>query len=774
MENSVHKISDNPTAYNTPAYKHVTGQTKFIDDVSAVNGQLVLKIVPSTIACGRILRVDYQAALLVPGVVDILDYRSIDGENNVGHVAKDQPLLAVDRVNHYGEPVLLICAETEAAAQKALKLVKVEYQLETPILDIEEAIAANSFFAAPSVFSKGDISTGFTQAEHILTGELSCGSQEHFYLETQASRAVKGEGRQILIYASTQSPEATQSICAEVLGLPFHEVVVEVNKLGGGFGGKESSSFIYSALAALACHKLNRAVQLRLDREEDILFTGKRHPFLIRYRVGFNKLGKIVAYDLHLTGNGGAYLDLSLAILARAMFHADNCYQIPNVKITGQMVKTNLPPNTAFRGFGAPQGAFVIENVIERIASFLKKDSLKIREINFYKRGDTTPFGQTIKEFFGKKSIAELKKRVDIPALKSEIASFNRENRYLKMGYAVVPIKFGISFTTTFLNQGTALVWVYTDGSISVSHGGIEMGQGLNLKMTNIAARIFGISKTRIKIETTSTQRTANSSATAASSGADLNGNAVRLACEQVQSRLAVFAAKIFSENSFVPVKPAEVFFENDSVCWSDRTLAFAELVKKAYLNRVNLGAQGYYRTPEIHFDSSTNKGNPFYYFVHGACLAKVKVDLLNGYYKIENACIVHETAKSLDSLTDCGQIAGAFTQGFGWLTMEELKWDKNGRYLANSSSTYKIPAITDMPAGLDIVSADFNAKHSSVFGSKGIGEPPFLYGIAVFLAIRNALCSLSANPAEVQLDAPLTAERIVCSAAALLAKEKI
>lgn len=770
----MHKLSDNKAGCNSAAYKHVTGQTKFIDDMTAVGNQLVLKIVPSTIARGKILKVDYHSALILPGIVDILDYTSIEGENNVCHVAKDQPLLAVDRVNHYGEPVLLICAESESAAQKALKLITIEYQPEKPLLEIEEALAAESFFAAPTHFNKGDLTAGFAAAEFKLNGEIRCGSQEHFYLETQVTRAVRGEGRQILIYASTQSPEATQSICAEVLGLPFHEVVVEVNKLGGGFGGKESSSFIYSGLAALACQKLNRAVQLRLDREEDILYTGKRHPFLVKYRVGFDKRGKILAYDAHFTGNGGAYLDLSLAILARAMFHADNCYEIPNVKITGQMVKTNLPPNTAFRGFGAPQGAFVIENVIERIAAVLKKDPLKIREINFYKRGDVTPYGQNIKEFFGRKALTELKKRVDIKSLKSEINRFNRENSYQKMGYAVVPIKFGISFTTTFLNQGTALVWIYTDGSISVSHGGIEMGQGLNLKMTNIAARIFGISQEKIKIETTSTQRTANSSATAASSGADLNGNAVRIACEQVQSRLVLFAAKIFSENTLVPVKVAEIAFKNDFVSWADRSIKFSELVKKAYLNRVNLGAQGYYRTPKIHFDSSTNRGNPFYYFVHGACLAKVKVDLLSGYYKIEEAHIVHETAKSLDAITDIGQIAGAFTQGFGWLTMEELKWDRNGKYLANSSSTYKIPAITDMPAGLDIVSADFNAKHGSVFGSKGIGEPPFLYGIAVFLAIRNALSSLSDNSAELILDAPLTAEKIVSGAAILLDRKKI
>lgn len=761
----MHKASDKKLGQATAAYKHVIGETKFIDDVVSTEGQLVLKIVASTVAKGKIVKVDYQSALKIAGVVDILDWKSIPGENNVGHIAKDQPLLAVDQVNHFGEPILLICAENEAAAEQALKAVKIEYKPEIPILSIEDALAAHSLFAEPAVFTKGDISAGFKSAEHVLEGEISCGSQEHFYLETQATRAVKGEGNQVLIYASTQSPEATQSICAEILGLPFHEVVVEVNKLGGAFGGKESASFIYSALAALACFKLKRTAQLRLNREEDVLYTGKRHPFLAKYKVGFDKKGKILAYDLNLSANGGAYLDLSLAILARAMFHADNCYELSNVRITGQAVKTNLPPNTAFRGFGAPQGAFVIENVVERIAEVLKKDSLKIRELNFYKKGDITPFGQTIKEFFGKKSIEGLKKRVDLVQLKKEIKDFNLNNKYTKMGYAIVPIKFGISFTTTFLNQGTALVWVYTDGSVSVSHGGIEMGQGLNLKLNNIVARIFGIHHNKIKIETTSTQRTANSSSTAASSGADLNGNAVRIACEQVQIRLAKFAATLFTENTLVPVNPKEVIFKDDLVSWAGKSFSFAELVKKAYLNRVNLGAQGYYRTPEIHFDLSTNKGNPFYYFVHGACLAKVKVDLLNGYYKIEQAHIVHETAKSLDSLTDIGQIAGAFVQGTGWMTMEELPWDKNGKYLANSPSTYKIPAITDMPENFDIVSDDFNAKHTSVFGSKGIGEPPLLYGIAVYMAIRNALCSLTDKPENIQIDAPITAEKIVMNA---------
>jgi len=547
-------------------------------------------------------------------------------------------------------------------------------------------------------------------------------------------------------------------VAAKVLGLRSKDITVDVRRLGGAFGGKERAATIWACLAALACYKLRRPVELSLSRIEDMAWTGKRHPYLVRYKVGFDKEGRIKAYEVELNSNGGAYTDLSMAILERSMLHADNAYYLPNARIIGRACRTNLPPNTAFRGFGAPQGIFAIEYIMERIARKLGVDPLEVRKRNAYTEGQQTPYGQAVHETAVLEMFERLEKKAKYQELRNGVDQFNAKSRDLKRGIGVVPVKFGISFTSAFLNQGSALVLVYADGTVSLSHGGVEMGQEVNTKVAQVVARELGIALERIRVESSNTKRAANASPTAASTGSDLNGQAARNAAKQIKERLVPLAARMLAERSGRTYDATDIVFQDDLIFDAKQPevkTSFPELVHQAYLERIDLSAHGFYATPGVYFDRQTGKGHPFYYYVWGCCLALVEVDVLTSSHRLLETYIVHETGKSLNPAIDRGQIEGAFIQGYGWCTMEEIRFDGQGRYLAVTPCTYKIPTIRDLPEKFEIEMVQTERHGSSVYGSKAIGEPPFIYGMAAWFAIKDAVESLSGHRKEADLPHP-------------------
>lgn len=778
------KVISDP--YHLSGTAIVTGSAEYIGDKANLGNILHAKVVFSTNAHAIITEIDIKLALAVSGVVAVFTAKDIPGENQVGHTIKDEPLLADNEVCYVGQPIALVVARTSKAAILAAQKVKVTYKQLPIILTIEEAIKANSFYVDPCVIEKGDIKKGFSESHLICGGEILTGAQEHVYFETQRTLAVPGDDNNITLYASTQSTAEVQEVVANVLGIRSKDVTVDVRRLGGGFGGKERGATIWSSLAALAAYGLNQSVLLMLTRKEDMSYTGKRHPFRSSYRVGADKNGKILAYEVEFCSNGGAFADVSIPVLQRAMFHADNAYFIPNAKIVGKACKTNLPPNTAFRGFGAPQGIFTIENVIEDIARKLNLDPLKVRETNFYRCSETTPFGQPIYEASHSELLGKLKKKAGYNQLQMKVNDFNNKNKYVKRGIGIIPVKFGISFTFTTFNQGTALIWIYADGTISMSHGGIEMGQEVNTKVAQVVARELGVDIARIRVESSNTQRNGNASPTAASTGADLNGNAALDAAKKIKIRLSKFAVEMLKEklkcSEFACDGP--VCFENRAECdnsvpdvehlvfandniydcrYPKVKISFTNLVHDAYMSRYNLGAQGYYRTPEIFFNGKKMQGSPFHYFLFGVSMVVMEVDILTGMNRLVKVYVVHETGRSLNKSIDCGQIHGAFFQGFGYSTMEELKFNKDGRYLANNLSTYKIPSFQDLPEVFDIELVERDLQYTGVFGSKAIGEPPLIYGEAAYFAIRNALQSI--NPDKIiNLAMPATPEAIVLS----------
>jgi len=752
----------------------VTGAAKFIGDEPKLERIVYAKLLTSAFAHAKILKINIEEAKKVQGVVAVLTAKDIPGENQIGHTIKDEPLLPEDEVMYVGQPLILILAESKKIAEYAIKLIKVDYQELPAILTIPEALKNNSLYVPERKIECGDIAEGFKKSDYILEGEITTGTQEHAYLETQRCIAVPGDDNNITLYSATQSTAEIQEIAARVLNIKSKDVVVDVKRLGGAFGGKERSSTLFSCLAAFGAYKIKRPVELILSRSEDIAFTGKRHPFQAKYKVGFSKSGKITAYDVHLSSNGGAFIDLSLPVLERGMFHADNTYYLPNARIIGAACKTNLPPNTAFRGFGAPQGIFVIESVIEKIAEKLQIDYAKVREVNFYGEKELTPYGETVNEACSNELLKELKEKIHYEKLLSEITEFNDNNKYIKRGLGIVPVKFGISFTFTSLNQGTALIWIYPDGSISMSHGGIEMGQEINTKVAQVVAKELGISIDKIRVESSNTQRNGNASPTAASSGSDINGNAALNAAKQLKERLTVSAVKMFQEKYKLKGKESEIIFADNKIFYknnSEFSLDFSELAHYTYLERLNLGAQGYYKTPEIYFDRETMKGSPFYYFVYGVAASVVEVDILTGANKLIEVHIVHDAAQTLNKEVDLGQITGAFFQGYGYSTMEDINYDAKGKYLATTLSTYKIPTICDLPEIFDIKMIECKREHASVMGSKAIGEPPLVYGFSTYFAIKHALASLNSQ-AQVDLPMPATAEAIVMTANKLISIE--
>ncbi len=758
----------NETIHHDSAIKHVTGESVYINDM-LVNDQLLFgKVVFSKNAHAKIKKLDILKSLKIKGVHAILTAKDIPGENQMGPVIHDEPCLAEKEVFFIGQALALIAAENEEALANAEKNIIIEYEPLEAILDIETAIAKNSFIAPQRKIERGSADAALKNSPHVLKGELKTGGQEHWYLETQTALAVPGEGKEMMIYASSQNPSETQAIVAEVLGVPKNEVEVEVRRMGGGFGGKETQGNHVAAWAALLAGATKRPVKIHLFRDDDQIMTGKRHRYLSKYEIGFDEKGKILAYKVELNADAGSSTDLSMAILERSMLHADNAYFIPDVQIIGKAWKTNYPSNTAFRGFGGPQGMAVIENAIDRIARFLKKDAAEIRYLNFYQheKNNVTPYGEKVENNHLFMMYDKLIESSEYFKRRKEIEKFNKENEFYKKGLALTPVKFGISFTTVFLNQAGALVNIYTDGSVLVNHGGTEMGQGLHTKILQIASAELGITPDRIKVNATNTSKIPNTSPTSASSGSDINGMAVKNAIDILKSRLIEVVV-----DEFERLYPADkilkenIVFENNCIFNKEnpgKKISYDEIIKIAYLKRVSLSSTGFYKTPGIYFDRENGQGNPFYYYSFGMAVSEVMIDTLTGQHTLLRTDIVHDVGDSINEGIDKGQIEGGFIQGVGWCTTEELKWDKNGNQLTHSPDTYKIPTVNDIPKDFRVELLKNVPNQGTIRRSKAVGEPPFMLAFSVWLAIKDAISAVGNHNIEPDFSLPATYEVIL------------
>jgi len=710
-------------------------------------------------AHARIVGLDPAPALAVPGVVAVLTAADVPGLNDTGPVVHDEPLLPEREVSYWGQVVAWVVGESEAAARQGAALVRADYEPLEPVLTLHDAVAKGSFHGEPQVMARGDPARALEEAEEHLEGELVIGGQDHFYLETHAAWAVPQPEGVMDVFSSTQHPTETQTVVARVLGVPSNRVVVTCLRMGGGFGGKESQANPFAAAAALAAFKTGRPARVRLNRALDMTLTGKRHPFLARYRVSFGRSGKVEALELDLFSDGGWSADLSHPVMQRALFHSDNAYFVPNMSVTGRVCKTHKTSQTAFRGFGGPQGMLVIEEILSRVAHRLGLPPERVRERNFYRAGDATHYGQTVLDERVHRVWAEVREKADFEGRRAEIEAFNAASPHLKRGLAMTPVKFGISFTNTPLNQAGALVLIYADGSVQLNHGGTEMGQGLHTKMLEVAARTLGVHASRIRVMPTATDKVPNTSATAASSGSDLNGQAVARACETLRARLAEVAAKLLNLN-----EPSELVFEDDAIYppgEPERRLPFEATVAQAYHDQVSLFATGFYRTPNLHFDKGTGKGRPFSYYAYGAAVSEVSVDGFTGQWRLGRVDIVHDVGTSLNPLVDRGQIEGGFVQGTGWLTMEEFLWSEDGRPLTVAPSTYKIPTVHDVPEAFSVHLLERAAQEGVIFGSKAVGEPPFMLALSVREALRAAVAAFG-DGTEVVLASPATPEAIL------------
>lgn len=739
---------------------HVTGRSQFIDDIPKPRNLLYVKILPSPLAHGKIIKLNTEKAKALPGVAAVLTAKDIPGENQIGGIIQDEVCLAQGHVHFVGEPIAVVAAESMKEAEAALEQIELQLEEVIPVLTVKDAIEKNQFVGPVRKIERGDVEAVFADCPNYLEGVIRNEGQEHFYLETQNALAVPEDNGGITIYSSSQNPNEVQRMTANVLGVAQHQITVDIKRLGGGFGGKESQATAWACIAALAAFHTGRPTELRLTRDEDMLCTGKRHAFENYYRVAFDGEGKILAYSVELNSNCGAVADVSTSVLERAMLHAENSYQIENIRIIGRPCKTNLHPATAFRGFGAPQGIFAIESVIQRIAFVLGLDPYDVRVKNMYRQGDIAPYGEEILHAEHIGGIFEkLRNDSRWDERKKSIAAFNAKNKYYKKGLGITPVKFGISFTAAHLNQGSALIHIYLDGSISVTHGAIEMGQEVNTKIAQIAATNFGVPLAYVRIESNNTKRVANTSPTAASSGCDLNGHAVENASLEIMKRLKELTSRLFTgmevvfEDGFVyPVAEGNTDYETPLI-------TFKDLVKKAYFERIDLSAHGFYVSPGIHFDRDKGQGHPFLYYVFGAAVSEVTVDLLTGHTSLDYARIIHDCGSSLNPRVDVGQIQGGFVQGIGWVTTEELVYNEKGRLLSNSPATYKIPTIGDMPEELHIELLEGSINEQGIKRSKAIGEPPFVYGESVFFAIVDALCSAGRYPEELSI--PATPEKV-------------
>ena len=734
---------------------HTRGESLFIGDLPDPPGLLHVAVLASPIPHGRIVRLDTTPAAEIEGVACILTAADIPGENQIGGIVQDEPLLAEGEVHFAGQPIVAVVADSPRRARQAAAAIEVEFEDLPAVFDPRQAAAAGSLIVPSRTFSLGDVDDTWSSCDVVVEGSADSGGQEHLYLETQSALVLPQEGKRLRIFSSTQAPTAVQRITARVLGLAMNDIEVDVARLGGAFGGKEDQATPWAAIAALAASQLRRPVRIALSRVEDMRMTGKRHPYSSDFKIGLNEDGKILAYEATYYQNAGAAADLSPAILERSLFHSTGSYFVPNVKVTALSCKTNLPPFTAFRGFGAPQAMFVMESAITRAAEVMGIDRIEIQRRNLLAEGDTFPYGMKAQQGHARRSFAETEKRFGVTTLRTEIGKHNLDNRLTKRGLAMMPVCFGISFTSTYLNQAAALVHVYTDGSVSVSTGAVEMGQGVNAKMLDVAAHTLGIDIGRITVETTNTLRVANTSPTAASSGADMNGRATEIACQAIVDRLRGVAAETLE----VDVEKVGISAETVTVDGKATQVGWGKLVSDAYFRRVSLSAQAHYATPKIHFDRETEKGEPFAYHVYGSAVIETTVDCLRGTYTVDRVGIVHDAGRSLNPVVDMGQLEGGLVQGIGWMTMEELLFS-DGRNLTDTLSTYKIPDILCTPEieGHFLEDAD---NPNAVMRSKAIGKPPFMYGIGAYFALLDALRAFRPDR-EAFFHAPMTPERVL------------
>ena len=743
------------------AIKHVTGQAIYIDDMGEPAGTLHAYLGLSERAHAKVVSMNLDKVKAAPGVKLVLTGKDVPGINDISPAGlNDEPVLADGEVKFYCQPVFCVVAETRHLARKAAQLAEIEYEDLHYATDVVAAMeAGHDHVCPPLTLKRGDVDAGLAKAPHRLKGEMRVGGQDHFYLEGQISMAIPGEDDEVTVWASTQHPSEIQHMVGHALGVPSHSVNVQVRRMGGGFGGKETQGNQFAALAAIAAKKLNVPVKIRPDRDDDMSITGKRHDFHIDYDVGYDDEGRILAFDGTFAARCGFSADLSGPVTDRALFHADNCYYYEDVRLASRPMMTNTVSNTAFRGFGGPQGLIGAERVIEEIAYKLGRDPLEIRKINFYggEGRNITPYHQTVEDNIIGRIVEELEESSDYQARRKAIIDFNGNSPVIRKGIALTPVKFGISFTATWYNQAGALVHVYRDGSLHLNHGGTEIGQGLNTKVAQALAEEFQVDFAMIKITATNTGKVPNTSATAASSGTDLNAMAAVDAAKQIKDRLVDFAADKYS------VPKETVVFEPNRVRVGNQVFSFGDFIDQAYMARVQLSAAGFYKTPKIHWDRSTGKGRPFYYYAYGAAVSEVSVDTLTGEYQVDRADILHDVGKSLNPAIDKGQIEGAFIQGMGWLTTEELWWDDKGMLRTHAPSTYKIPLASDRPRSFNVKLADWSEnREMTIRRSKAVGEPPFMLPVSVLEALSMAVASIGDYRTCPCLDAPATPERVL------------
>ena len=741
---------------------HVTGAARYVDDIPVPANTLHIAFGLSKIAAGKLISMDLSAVRDAAGVVAVLTADDLAFANDVSPSNHDEPLLATDAVHYAGQPLFMVIATSHLAARYAARLGQIDIEKIDPILTIEQALAVDSRFEeGPRIYQKGDAAAALNKAANSLSGTINIGGQEHFYLEGQAALALPQDNGDMVIHSSTQHPTEIQHKVAEALGLSMHAVRVETRRMGGGFGGKESQGNALAVACAIAAAKTGSACKMRYDRDDDMIITGKRHDFRINYHVGFDAAGRITALDFTHYTRCGWSMDLSLPVADRAMLHADNAYHLNNIRITSHRLRTNTQSATAFRGFGGPQGIVGIERVMDHIAHHLGADPLAVRRANFYAdapsdHAQTTPYHQPVTDGIINALTDRLIDTSDYAARRTAIEAWNASQPVLKRGIALTPVKFGISFTLTHLNQAGALVHVYNDGSIHLNHGGTEMGQGLFQKVAQIAASRFGVDVSAVKITATDTGKVPNTSATAASSGTDLNGMAVQAACDTIRDRIAVHLAELYQTS------PDAIKFANGMVAIGNVEITFAQAAASAYEHRVSLSSTGFYKTPDIKWDRITGKGSPFFYFAYGAAVTEVVIDTLTGENRILRVDILHDAGASLNPALDVGQIEGGYVQGAGWLTTEELVWDDQGTLKTHAPSTYKIPAISDRPDIFNVALWDQPNPSQTVYRSKAVGEPPLMLGISAFMALSDAVRACGPNYPDLQT--PATAEAVLAA----------
>ncbi|MCK6395639.1 xanthine dehydrogenase molybdopterin binding subunit [Zoogloea sp.] len=743
------------------AHLHVTGRATYVDDIPVPAGTLHAALGLSSIAHGRLLGLDLSAVRAAPGVRDVIVAADIPGINDCGPVKHDDPILCAGEILFHGQPLFAVAADSHDAARRAARLARVEVEALPALLTAEAAAEAESWVLPPVEVKRGDTPAALAAAPHRLRGEVNLGGQEHFYLEGQIACAIPGEDHTLRLLTSTQHPTEMQHMVAHALGWRVHQVIAECRRMGGGFGGKESQSAQIACIAAVLAVRSGKAVKLRLDRDDDMRITGKRHDFRIEYEAGFDDSGRLLGLKLLLASRCGFSADLSGPVNDRAIFHADNAYYLDAVDILSLRGLTHTVSNTAFRGFGGPQGMFAIESVMDDIARHLSHDALAVRQANFYgdsagEQRNVTHYGMQVEDNVIAPLVAQLAASSDYTARRAAIDAFNAASPVIKKGLALTPVKFGISFTATFYNQAGALVHVYNDGTVLVSHGGTEMGQGLYTKVRQIVAHEFGLPVDDVRLSSTDTSRVPNTSATAASSGTDLNGKAAQAACRTIRARIAGFVAERLG------VLQEAVQFADGRITAPGFDAAFGEVVADAYRARIQLWDAGFYKTPKIHYDPVTMQGRPFFYFAYGASVSEVAIDTLTGESKVLRVDILHDVGRSINPALDIGQIEGGFIQGMGWLTTEELVYASDGRLATHAPSTYKIPAVSDLPRDFRVALFDNANVEDSIHRSKAVGEPPLMLAFSVFFALRDAVAAALGPGARPQLDAPATPEAIL------------